>query len=248
MTAVSIATVALLVAAGVAAGFVNTLAGGGSVITLPILVEVVGANIANGSIRIALLMQNTTAVAGYQRGKAIGWRLIPRLLIPTLAGAAAGAWTATLMSAGVLRRVFAVAVVLVALSVVVMPSRWEAAPEPRLHEPWRTLALLAVGYYGGFVQAGVGFLFLAVLVPGMGLGLVRGNAVKVVLILAYMPVALLLFASADQVDWTAGLSVGAGSMAGALLASTLAVKKGAGWIRWVLVVAAVAAALRMLLA
>jgi uncharacterized membrane protein YfcA len=76
---------------------------------------------------------------------------------------------------------------------------------------------------------------------------VRGNAVKVVLILGYMPVALLLFFAADQVDWTAGIAVGVGSMAGAFLASTLAVKKGAGWIRWVLVGAAVAAALRMLL-
>ncbi|MBU1227055.1 MAG: sulfite exporter TauE/SafE family protein, partial [Actinobacteria bacterium] len=98
------------------------------------------------------------------------------------------------------------------------------------------------------VQAGVGFLFLAALVPGLGLGLVKGNGAKVALILGYLPFALLLFISADQVHWGAGALVGAGSMVGALLASTLAVKKGAGWIRWVLVAAAIAAALRMLLA
>lgn len=248
MAAVSAVTIALLVAGGVAAGFVNTVAGGGSVITIPILVEAVGASVANGSLRIALLMQNITAVAGYQRGGAIAWRLLPPLVIPTVLGAAAGAWTASLVSAEVLRRVFAIAVVLVALSVLFNPSKWESAPRPRLTEPWRSVSFLAIGYYGGFVQAGVGFLFLAALVPGLGLGLVRGNALKVTLILAYMPVALLLFAAADQVDWTAGLAVGVGSMAGALLASTLAVRKGGGWIRWVLVVAAVAAALRMLLA
>jgi uncharacterized membrane protein YfcA len=245
---VSIATIALLVTAGVAAGFMNTLAGGGSVITIPILVEVVGANVANGSLRIALLMQNVTAVAGYQRGKAIPWRLFPALAIPTVAGAAAGAWTASQVSADVLKRFFAVAVVLVALSVVFKPAQWEPGAEPKLREPWRSLIFLAIGFYGGFVQAGVGFLFLAALVPGIGLGLVKGNALKVTLILAYMPVALLMFFAADQVDWTAGISVGVGSMIGAWLASTLAVKKGAGWIRWVLVGAAIAAALRMLLA
>ncbi len=248
MLAVSTTTLLLLGAGGIAAGFMNTVAGGGSVITIPILVEAVGANVANGSLRIGLLMQNIVGVAGYQRGGAVPWSLVGHLVAPTVLGAAAGAWTASQLSAGVLRRVFAVAVVLVALSVVLKPSQWEPADEPRLREPWRSGVLLLIGYYGGFVQAGVGFLFLAALVPGVGLGLVRGNAAKVALILAYMPVTLLLFAAADQVDWAAGLAVGVGSMLGAGLASTLAVKRGAGWMRWVLVAAALAAAARMLLA
>jgi uncharacterized membrane protein YfcA len=245
---VPVTTLLLLGVGGVAAGFMNTVAGGGSVITIPILVEAVGANVANGSLRIGLLMQNVVGVAGYQRGGAVPWRLVAGLAPPTVLGAAAGAWTASQLSAGALRRVFAVAVVLVALSVVLKPSQWEPAEEPRLRGPWRFGVMLAIGYYGGFVQAGVGFLFLAALVPGMGLGLVRGNAAKVALILAYMPVTLLLFAAADQVDWTAGLAVGVGSMAGAWVAAHLAVSRGAGWMRWVLVGAAVAAAARMLLA
>jgi uncharacterized membrane protein YfcA len=248
MRPVSTTTLLLLGAGGVVAGFMNTVAGGGSVITIPILVEAVGANVANGSLRIGLLMQNIVGVAGYQRGGAVPWPLVARLAGPTVLGAAAGAWTASQLSAGALRRVFAVAVVLVAASVVLKPSQWEPADEPRLREPWRSVVLLAIGYYGGFVQAGVGFLFLAALVPGVGLGLVKGNAAKVALILAYMPVTLLLFAAADQVNWPAGLSVGVGSMVGAWLASTMAVRKGAGWMRWVLVAAALAAAARMVLA
>jgi uncharacterized membrane protein YfcA len=245
---VSITTLTLLGLGGILAGFMNTVAGGGSVITIPILVEAVGASVANGSLRIALIMQNVVGLARYQRGDAVPWNIVARLAGPTVVGSAAGAWTASQLSAGALKRVFAVAVVLVALSVVLKPSQWVPATEPSLREPLRSIVFTLIGFYGGFVQAGVGFLFLVVLVPGMGLGLVRGNAVKVALILAYTPVALLVFASASQVNWEAGVAVGIGSMAGAWLAASLAVKKGAGWIRWVLVVAAAAAAARMLFA
>ena len=138
-------------------------------------------------------------------------------------------------------------VVLVAASVLVKPSRWMGGTQLRLHQPWRWLVFLAVGFYGGFVQAGVGFLMLAGLVLGSGFGLVKGNAAKVALILLYTPLALILFASADHVDLAVGLVLGVGNMTGAWIASNLAIKKGAGWIRWVLVVTAVAAALRMLL-
>ncbi len=235
-----------LVAGGVAAGFINTVAGGGSVITIPVLVEVVGAGLTNGSLRIAILMQNVSGVAGYARGRAITWPIVARLVAPTTVGAVVGAWLATLLSPGDLKKVFAVAVVLVALSVLLKPKGWEPAAEPRLREPWTSVVFFGVGFYGGFVQAGVGFLFLAALVPGLGLGLVKGNGVKVALIFSYLPFALVMFIGAEQVHWGAGISVGVGSMAGAFLASTLAVKKGAGWIRWVLVLAAVVAAVRML--
>jgi len=242
----SILEMSALVAAGVAAGFINTVAGGGSVITIPVLVEIIGVGLTNGTLRIAILLQNISGVAGYARGKAIPWAVVVPLLVPTTAGAVGGAWLATRLSADDLKKVFAVAVVLVAMSVLIKPKGWDQIDQPRLRQPWTTIAFLGVGFYGGFVQAGVGFLFLAALVPGLGLGLVRGNGAKVVLIFAYLPFALLLFINAEQVHWGAGLLVGAGAMVGAFMASTLAVKKGAGWVRWVLVAAAVAAAIRML--
>jgi uncharacterized membrane protein YfcA len=247
MAAMSVWAMIALFGAGVAAGFINTVAGGGSVITIPVLVEIVGATAANGSVRIAILMQNVSAVLAYARQRAVLWRMVVPLLIPTVIGAVGGAWLATQLSADAIKRVFAFAVVMVALSVLIKPTGWDESPEPRLRQPWTSVAFLAVGFYGGFVQAGVGFLFLAALVPGLGLGLVKGNGVKVVLIFGYLPFVLPLFISADQVDWLAGGLVGAGAMVGALLSATLAVKKGAGWIRWVLVIAAVAAAARMLL-
>lgn len=237
----------LLVLGGASAGFINTLAGGGSAITVPILNEIVGISTANGTNRIAILFANLGAVSRFQRGKAVPWRRVAPLLIPVVLGAALGAWVATVTSPGVMRKVFAAVLLLVAASVLFKPGRWLEEREAVLAEPWRSLAFLGIGFYGGFVQAGVGFLFLAGLVLGGGLNLVNGNAAKVVVIAVYTPFTLLLFARADQVDLAVGLVLSIGQVAGAWTAAHLALAKGAPWVRWVLVVAAVIAALRLAL-
>ncbi|MEN8234493.1 MAG: sulfite exporter TauE/SafE family protein [Actinomycetota bacterium] len=235
----------LLIVAGAAAGFINALAGGGSAITIPILTEMVGINTANGTNRIAILLANLTAIAGYEKGKAIPWRRLGVLILPTIAGAAIGAWLSTVTPPDVLRKVFAGVLLLVAASVLLRPSRWLEERDAVLHEPWRSLVFFGIGFYGGFVQAGVGFLLLAGLVLGAGMNLVNGNAAKVVLIAAYSPIAIVLFASASQVDLAVGVVLAGGQMSGAWIGSRLAVLKGAAWIRWVLVAAAVIAAGRL---
>jgi uncharacterized membrane protein YfcA len=237
----------VLVVAGAAAGFINALAGGGSAITIPILTELVGINTANGTNRIAIFLANLTAVAGYQKGNAVPWRRLSVLLIPTVLGAAVGAWLSTVTPPDVLRRIFAGVLLLVAASVLIRPSRWLEDRESMLREPWRSIIFLGIGFYGGFVQAGVGFILLAGLVLGAGMNLVRGNAAKVVLIAAYSPIAILLFARASQVDLAVAAVLAAGQMSGAWAGARLAVLKGASWIRWVLVVAAVIAAVRLAL-
>ena len=110
----------VLIAAGAAAGFINALAGGGSAITIPILTEMVGINTANGTNRVAILLANLTAIAGYQKGEAVPWRRVSVLLLPTVIGAAAGAWLSTITPPDVLRMVFAAVLLLVAASVVVV--------------------------------------------------------------------------------------------------------------------------------
>lgn len=235
----------ILIAAGAAAGFINALAGGGSAITIPILTEMVGINTANGTNRIAIILANLTAVAGYQKGEAVPWHRLSVLVVPTVLGAAAGAWLSTVTPPDVLRMLFAVVLVLVAASVLLRPSRWLEDREAVLHEPWRSIVFLGIGFYGGFVQAGVGFLLLAGLVLGAGMNLVSGNGAKVVLIAAYLPLAILLFARASQVDLGVGVILATGQMSGAWVGSRLGVLKGAAWIRWVLVAAALIAAVRL---
>lgn len=238
----------VLFLAGVGAGFVNTVAGGGSAISIPVLVELVGSTVANGTNRVAILLANITATISFSRGGAVDWRAVARLLPAAVAGAAIGAWAATGVSAEGMRSVFAFVLLIVALSVLIKPGRWVAERESRLPEPWRSLVFFAIGFYGGFVQVGVGFFLLVGLVLGGGMNLVTGNAAKVAIIAAYTVVALLIFARAAQVDLVLGLVLAAGNSTGALISSRLALKKGAEWVRWFLIVAAVVAALRMLFA
>lgn len=242
-------TALLLVGGGIVAGFVNTVAGGGSVVSLPILVMALSgdANLANGTNRIAILLQNVAAVIGFQKGRKVPWRRVGPVVPAVLVGAAGGAWVGTVIDADSMRRVFALVIVLVAVMALVKPSKWLEGSERKIREPWRTLVFVAAGFYGGFVQAGVGFLLLAGLVLGGGLDLVKGNAAKLVLVLLYTPLALIFFATAERVDLAAGLVLAVGNVTGAIVATVLAIKKGAGWIRWVLVVAAAGAAAKMLL-
>ena len=236
----------LLILGGAAAGFINTLAGGGSAITIPILTEMVGISSANGTNRIAVLAASLSGIAGFQRGKAVPWKRVAPLILPAVTGAAFGAWVATQTDPAVMRKLFALVLILVAASVLFRPARWVEERKAGLREPWRFIAFAGIGFYGGFVQVGVGFLLLAGLVLGGGLNLVNGNAAKVVLVALYTPVALFLFATAAQVDVSIGVVLALGQMTGAWVASQLAITRGAGWVRWVLVVAAMLAAVRLL--
>ena len=221
------------------------MAGGGSALTLPILTEMVGASVANGTNRVAILFANLAAIAGFERDKAVPWKLVRPLVPYVLVGAASGAIVAAQLSADAMKRVFSVVLVLVAISVLARPARWLEERPPRLGRLATPAVFTAIGFYGGFVQAGVGFMLLAGLVFGSGLNLVRGNAAKVALIASYTWLALVVFLLAGQVDVMLGLVLAAGNSTGAYVAARLAVKKGATWVRWVLVVAALAAAIRM---
>lgn len=241
-------TAVFLVLGGFVAGFINAVAGGGSAITLPVLVEFLGdAVLANGTNRIAILLQNFSGIARFQKSKKVPWAELRPLVLPTMIGAIAGARLATTIDPDLMKRLFGIVILLVALSVVVKPAKWEGDGRNRLHEPWRSIVYLGLGFYGGFIQVGIGFLFIAALVMFGGMNLVTGNAAKLVLIAAYTVIALGTFIWAGQVHYVAGLVLAVGNMSGAWVAAHVAVEKGTGWIRWALVVAAVVAAGRMLL-
>jgi uncharacterized membrane protein YfcA len=235
----------VLFLAGIVAGFLNAVAGGGSAITIPILTDMVGVSVANGTNRIAILVANVTAVIGYNKEKKVPWDRVRPLIPATLVGAMGGAWVATQLSGAAMQRVFAVVLGLVALSVLIRPRQWLNERTPRLSRPWADVAFLLIGFYGGFVQVGVGFLLLAGLVLGAGLDLVKGNGAKVALVASYTWIALLLFLWAGQVDLLLGVVLAGGNATGAYVSTRMAVRRGAPWVRWVLIVAAASAALRM---
>jgi uncharacterized membrane protein YfcA len=231
----------VLTVAGLAGGFINTLAGGGSVITIPALEWVTGApGVANATNRIAVLLQNVAAVAGFHTGRAVPFRLAFRLTVPAVAGGLAGAYVATLLSPPAMRVALSLAIALVALASVAPPPR-----TPLLRTPWTEIAFLGVGFYTGFLQVGVGFLLLACLVGGLRLDLVRANAAKVLIVLVVTVPSLFVFGSEGQLRLAEGLVLACGNV-GAWIGSRLAVKRGGTWIRAVILVSALAAILKLL--
>ncbi|HEX5137951.1 MAG TPA: sulfite exporter TauE/SafE family protein [Planctomycetota bacterium] len=232
----------ILAAAGLLAGFLNTLAGGGSAVTVPALEWVTGSpGLANATNRIAILFQNLAGVAGFSTGRAVPFRLAIRLAVPMTLGGVAGAYVATLLPDSAMRVALSLSMGLVAVSAFVRPPK-----TPPLRSPWTEVTFLLVGFYTGLVQVGVGFILLACLVGGLSLDLVRANATKVFVVLVATVPTLVVFLLDGKLLFAEGLVLGCGNMGGAWIAARLAVKRGGSWIRWVIAASALGAITKLL--
>ncbi len=242
---------ALLVLGGVGAGYINTLAGGGSALTIPLLMmSGVDANIANGTNRLAVGLQSAASTHAFHRRGIRPWGLAASALPSIVAGALIGAYVATQLPPLATERIFG-GIFLTLACVLAFRPTWLLpydAPEGEGHPPRPKghLAMLAVGFYGGLFQAGVGIPLLLVCVRTMELDLVRGNGVKVILVFTYTALIIGVFSSAGQVDWARGGLVALGAVLGSWLGVRSAVARGAEFIRRLLLVALILAAGRYL--
>jgi len=230
-----------LIGTGLAAGFINTTAGGGSMLTLPLLMFLgLPANVANGTNRVAILLQNVIGVRTFHQKKILNYSTDYRLAIPAVVGAIIGALFAVEINAALLKNIIAGLMILMLVIVVIKPEVWikehagAVDPKPTI---WQYVIFFFIGLYGGFIQMGVGFFLLAGLVLGGGYNLVKANAVKVFIVLIYTIFSLGIFMFHGQVNWTAGLILAAGNMAGAWLGVHFSVKGGAKYVRYVLILA-----------
>jgi uncharacterized membrane protein YfcA len=227
-----------VIAAGFAAGFINTLAGSGSLITLPLLIFLgLPANVANGTNRVAILLQNVVAVGSFRRQKVLELRQGFMLALPAMAGGILGAQIAVNLDEFIIRRTVGVLMVVMFFVVLIKPRRWlegKSADLKRNLTLTNIIIFFLIGAYGGFIQAGVGIFLLAGLVLSAGYDLVRANAVKLLIVLCFTVFALAIFVLNDQVHWETGLVLALGIMSGAWIASKLAVKRGARFVRWFL--------------
>lgn len=240
--------IVLLVVAGVVVGFINTLAGSGSLISLPLLIFLgLPANVANGTNRVAILMQTVVSTSSFYKGRKLLPRSDARVAIPAGIGAIAGALLAVDTRPELLERIIGIVLILMLILIILKPKRFLEQHEPTVKNPvLNFIVFLGIGFYGGFIQAGVGIFILMGLALSAGYDLVRANAVKNLIVLLYTPLALLIFALSGQVNWYAGLVLAAGNMIGAWLASRAAMKHGAGFVRWLLIVVIVASAAKLL--
>jgi uncharacterized protein len=240
----------IIVAAGFAAGFINILAGSGSLITLPLLIFIgLPVNVANGTNRVAILLQNVVGVSRFRQSKMLRFRRNLKLAIPAAVGAIVGAQIAVNLNEQAMKITIGALMIFMLITLLIRPKRWlegradeSESKTSRIIQP---LSFFAIGIYGGFIQAGVGIFLLAGLVLSAGFDLKNANPVKILIVLCFTIFALAVFVYNDQVRWTIGFVMAIGNMAGAWVATRLAVKRGAGFIRYLLIVILVVTAAKM---
>ena len=231
----------LLLAVGVLSGFINTLAGGGSIFTLPTLMLLgMPADVANATNRVGVVAQSVTGAKGFFDLDRLDTRIIFPALMPTVLGALGGALLASWMPVWVLKPVLLSVLIALALVILVKPAT--VAPEPGTprytvkERPLAAVGLFFSGVYGGFVHAGVGFMLIATLTGVLRYDLVRANALKTVCTAAFSSLALLVFALQGQVWWLPGAVIAVGSIFGAMMSVRFAIRVSQNTLKWILFV------------
>ncbi len=235
--------------AGVIAGLINTLAGGGSLLTLPMLIFLgLPTAVANGTNRIALIAQCAFAVAGFKKKGVSNFKLSILLSLPAILGAVLGSLIAVDISDILFKRILAVVMLLV-LGFILWHPRQGSDGSPgsleRKHLITTMIVFFFIGIYGGFIQVGVGFIIIAALTMITRLNLVETNSHKVFIVGAYLVFSLIVFAFNDKVCWDIGLCLAAGMGLGGWIGSHWAVTGNERWIRWAITICVVAMVIKL---
>jgi uncharacterized membrane protein YfcA len=238
--------VTLLVLGGFVAGIANTLAGGASLLTVPLLVLVgLPGTVANGTNRFGVCVQNVVASWRFRAEGVSGFRDAVPVLLPIAAGSAIGATAISQVSDSTFERLFGIVMVLLLLPMLRPGGSATGSTRPRWSAPARALVFFLIGLYGGAFQAGVG-IALVMALSYAGFDLVRANSIKVVVNALLTAVALPVFALQGQVMWLPGAILAVGFVGGGLVGVRLAVRGGERIIRPVLAVCVLGLAGRML--
>jgi uncharacterized membrane protein YfcA len=226
----------LLFGIGSVAGFINVNAGGGSSLTLPALIFMgLDGALANGTNRIAIFIQNIFAVASFRKNKMHQFRASTELSLLTLPGAILGAVLAVRISSALFERIVGAVLIFIVISLFFSGSYKDRSSVQKEKRNWMIYpALVGIGFYGGFLQIGVGFLFMAALYHLLKVDLVTVNMHKVFIILVYTLPALIIFTITGNVNWKYGLALAAGNALGGWWGAHAAVKGGERIIRIVL--------------
>jgi uncharacterized protein len=236
----------ILFGVGIAAGFLNVSAGGGSTLTLPALIFLgLDASVANGTNRIAIIIQNIAAIYSFKKEKFHQFGLSLKLSMFTLPGVVIGAVVATRISDVLFEKILGIIMILIILSMIIPRKKIKTDEKPG--KLWMVYAsMFGIGFYGGFVQVGVGFIIMAALYYLMRLSLVYVNMHKVFVVFVYTIPALVVFIVTDNVNWVLGLCLAAGNAIGGWWAAKFSVKGGEKFIKIVLMIAILIMALKLL--
>lgn len=239
-----------VIGVGLLAGFINSLAGSGSLLSLPLLMFLgLPANVANGTNRIAILLQNIVGVGSFKQQKILSLKEGIWISIPAIAGSIIGAQVAINFNEEIMEKTIAGLLLFMFFIIIYKPDQWikgrvgKYSSKPTLVQ---IFIFFLIGIYGGFIQAGVGFFLLAGLVMSVGADLIKANALKLFIILLYTPFALVIFALHGQVDYKLGLVLAVGNMIGAFIGTRVAVSWGPKFVRIILLLALFFSSLKLL--
>ncbi|MEM9015124.1 MAG: sulfite exporter TauE/SafE family protein [Pseudomonadota bacterium] len=238
----------LLFGAGVLAGWINVMAGGGSILTVPAMVFIgMPGPVANGTNRIGIITQNLSAVFRFFRGGYSDFKLSASLAAAAALGALFGANVGVQLSGVWFDRVLAL--VMVGVLIIMLtdfgqkPVTTQASPKNLL--PGHIL-MIGAGFWGGFIQVGVGFIMMPIINRVMGLDLVRVNMHKTLVALVFSVVALFIFARNVDIEWTLGAALAAGFAIGGWFGARSAIKDGEALIKRIFYLAIIAMIIKLL--
>lgn len=231
--------ISLIFVAGLTAGFINTFAGSGTAINY-FLFSILGIpmNVASGTVRLGVIMQAiTTSFSFYKKGEL---DLVKGfyISIPVTIGAVLGAEIAVNIDIGVFEKLIGVVLSVMLFFLFYDSDRWiygKKVLSSRKVTIGHVLIYFAIGIYGGLLHIGFGIFMIAALVWISGYDLVKAAAIKIFVVLIYTPFVFLVFVMNDQVEYLIGFITGIGNLTGGLIAANMAIKRGAGFVRWILI-------------
>ncbi len=238
----------MLFLVGVFTGFLNTVAGGGSLLTLPVMIFMgLPGTVANATNRVAIFISGLVAVKGFQsKGVSVfpyAWWVTASACV----GAAIGAYFATDIKNELFNKILAIVMVVVLGTIVFKPKTRSIGDElfSRSKNALSIVIFFFLGIYGGFIQAGIGFLVIATLTSIHGFNMAKTNSIKVFVISCYTLIALVIFFIEDKIRWDYGLVLAAGNSLGSWVASRWSVDKDDKLIRIFLIVSVLALAVKL---
>ena len=232
----SLIIIIMLVVSGIIVGVINTLAGGGAIISMTLFMVLgLPIGVANGTNRIAVVLQNLTSSRAFLRKRLLDIKSGIKLSIPAVIGNIVGSMVATHISDTVFTICMAVVLTVVLLYMIFDQSH----KQPQIHggHPleirwWHYIWFLLLGFYGGYIYIGLGYVILAVTIWSMKLDIITANVIKGFIIFVATPFSLIIFMLDGQVDYAYGLWHGLGNIIGAALASHFALAWGVKFVRW----------------
>ena len=239
---------AILIVAGFGAGLVNVMAGGGSILTVPVMMFLgMPGSIANGTNRITIVAHNASAIATYLRHGVPHAKLCASLTAVAIPPALLGAWFSTRLNNEQFEGLLAFVMVAVLLLMQAPQSKKSASAEDKPQNLVLGHVLMAAaGFWGGFIQIGMGFVVLPIMHRVMGLSLVNTNILKVFIIFTYTLLAIFVFAATSEVLWVVGAIAAIGNVAGGIVGARLTLSHGEVLIRRVLTAAIIAMVIKLL--